>query len=244
MVLLKNKKKGPHRFAPRGCMITLWNPAGSDPSPLLLKLLQLVNKREETAVVVEMPCLGIPRVAYRLGISDLEHAQTVDQLLIDYDRGMLQGIHDYLHHFDGFDGLLVQPKSKLDNPVLIKLQQDKTLQEIPAYLKIHLSGYHYIFVILQGQLIHPMTFFSLRESDHVVLSMNEPVEIIRSYTAYKTLRQDYALQNMYLFSETKNGDFKEETILSRPEQLIAAWEEAKHDNRSDQSGRVCAVPSA
>ncbi|MDU0330489.1 hypothetical protein RW092_09765 [Paenibacillus sp. 3LSP] len=238
------KEKEPPR-SPTGVMVALWNPAGTDSSLLLEKLLSQVKKREETAVVVEFPCLGLPRVAYRMGVTELEHAQSVDQLLIDYDRGMLQGIHQYLQHFDGFDGLLIQPKSKPDSPTLIKLQQDKTLSELPAYLKVHLSGYHYIFTVLQGQLIHPMTFFSLREADQVVLNMNEPVEIIRTYAACKTLKQDYDVQNVSLFSnEFRNSDFKEEPILSRPEQLFALWEGEKDGYRIDQSGRVRTVPSA
>lgn len=238
----KKKEKGMASPA-KGVMVALWNPAGSDPTLLLQRLLNLVNKQEESAVVVELPCLGLPRVAYRLGISELKHGQTVDQLLIDYDRGMLTGVHDYLRHFEGFDGLLIQPKSKVDSPTLIKLQQDKTLSELPAYLKVHLSGYHYIFVVLQGQLIHPMSFFTLREANHVVLNMNEPVELIRAYAAFKALRQDYAVQSIQLFSESKNSDFNEETILHRPEQLLLAWREADHGNRSNQSGRVRAVPT-
>lgn len=240
----RKKEKEPVGSA-KGVMIVLWNPAGSDSSLLLEKLLSHVKKREETAVVVELPCLGLPRVAYRLGVSDLEHAQTVDQLLIDYDRGMLKEIHQYIHQFDGFDGLLIQPKSKPDSPTLIRLQQDKTLQVIPAYVKVHLSGYHYIFVVLQGQLIHPMTFFSLREADQVVLNMNEPVEIIRTYAACKALRQDYDVQNVSLFSnEFRNSDFKEEPILSRPEQLFEKWEGEENGYRTDQSSRVRTVPSA
>lgn len=240
----RKKEQEPARTA-KGTMVALWNPAGSDSSLLLEKLLSHVKKREETAVVVELPCLGLPRVAYRIGVSELEHAQSVDQLLIDYDRGMLQGIHQYLQHFDGFDGLLIQPKSKPDSPTLIKLQQDKTLSELPAYLKVQLSGYHYIFVVLQGQLIHPMTFFSLREADHVVLNMNEPVEIIRAYAACKTLRQDYDVGNVSLFSsEFRNGDFKEEPLLSRPEQLFARWEGEENGYRIDQSSGICTVPSA
>ncbi|GIO42298.1 hypothetical protein [Paenibacillus apis] len=240
----RKTEKEPARSA-KGVMVALWNPAGTDSSSLLERLLNHVKKREETAVVVELPCLGLPRVAYRMGVSELEHAQTVDQLLIDYDRGMLQGIHQYLQHFEGFDGLLIQPKSKPDSSTLIKLQQDKTLSELPAYLKVHLSGYHYIFVVLQGQLIHPMTFFALREADHDVLNMNEPVEIIRTYAACKALRQDYDVQNVSLFSnEFRNSDFKEEPILSRPEQLFTRWEGEENGYRIDQSGRVRTVPSA
>ncbi|WP_068786921.1 hypothetical protein [Paenibacillus phocaensis] len=243
--MFRRKKEKEATNSAKGLMVALWNPAGSDASLLLEKLLSHVKKREETAVVVELPCLGLPRVAYRLGVSELGHGQTVDQLLIDYDRGMLQGIHQYLQHFDGFDGLLIQPKSKPDSPTLIKLQQEATLSELPAYLKVHLSGYHYIFVVLQGQLIHPMTFFALREADHVVLGMNEPVEIIRSYATYKALRQDYNVQRINLFSnEFRNGDFKEEPILSRPEQLFARWEGEENGYRVDQSGRVRTVPSA
>lgn len=243
--MFRRKKEKELTHSAKGVMVALWNPAGTDSSLLLEKLLSHVRKREETAVVVELPCLGLPRVAYRMGVSELEHAQTVDQLLIDYDRGMLQGIHQYLQHFEGFDGLLIQPKSKPDSPTLIKLQQEKTLSELPAYLKVQLSGYHYIFVVLQGQLIHPMTFFSLREANYLVLCMNEPVEIIRAYSACKALRQDYDVQSVSLFSsEFRNGDFKEEPILSRPEQLFALWEGEKDGYRTDQSGRVRTVPSA
>jgi hypothetical protein len=206
-------------------MIALWNPAGSDPTIMLEKLLAEMKKQEETVVVVELPCLGIPHVAYRFGVSELENEHTIDQLLIDYDRNMIKGIHSYLHHYDGFDGILVQPKSKPDSPTLIKIQQSTTLLDIANYLKANLLGYDNIFVVLQGQLIHPMTFFALREADEVVLGINEPIEIIRAYAAYRTLKQDYSLKSISLFSEVRNSDFTEAKIYNRAQELYDAWKE-------------------
>lgn len=224
-------------------MIALWNPAGSDPTIMLEKLLAEMKKQEETVVVVELPCLGIPHVAYRFGVSELENEHTTDQLLIDYDRNMIKGIHSYLHHYDGFDGILVQPKSKPDNPTLIKLQQTNTLLDISAYLKANLLGYDNIFVVLQGQLIHPMTFFALQEADEVVLGINEPIELIRSYSAYRTLKQDYNMKAIHLLSKDKNTEFTEAKVYYRVDELFVAWEEGLYD-RDYQSNPVRALPTS
>lgn len=230
MFLQRHSKKETRQPTVKGRMVALWNPSGADAFPLLEKLLAFVKKREQTAVVVEFPCLGIPRIAYQLGVSELEPKETVDQFLIDYDRAMLQGIHQYLHSFDGFDALLIQPKSKPDTPTLIKLQQQKTLQEVPTYLKLHLSGYDNIFVVLQGQMIHPLTFFSIRETDHLVLAMNSPMELIHAYTAYKTLNQDYGfVSHMFNVNGSDLRDFKEEKMYSRADDLVSRWEEEAHD---------------
>lgn len=243
MFFQKKKQKQQEVIKAKGRMIALWNPAGSDPTLVLEKFLTVVKKQEETAVVVELPCLGIPHVAYRFGISELDHKHTIDQLLIDYDRNMLKGIHSYVYHYNGFDGILIQPKSKPDSPTLIKLQQSNTLLDIATYLKANLLGYDNIFVVLQGQLIHPMTFFALQEADQVVLGMNEPIEIIRSYATYRTLKQDYNMNSLHLLSEDKNTDFTEAKVYYRVDELLATWEEDKHD-RDYQSNRVRALPSS
>ncbi|WP_039834677.1 hypothetical protein, partial [Paenibacillus sonchi] len=151
-------------------VMALWNPAGGDSTELLEALLPLLRKAEESVAIVEFPCLGVPRIAYRFGLEEVASVQTIDQLLIDYDRGMLQPFHSYLFPHEGADCLLIQPRSKPDSPVLLKLQQEQTLLELPAYLKAQLSGYDWVFFVLQGQLIHPMTFFALRAADKVVLA--------------------------------------------------------------------------
>lgn len=210
--------------SPKGCMVVLNNPAGGDTLKVLEKLLLIAKKRSETCAVAELPCLGIPRIAYRFGIEP-EAAQTVDQLIIDYDRGFVQDIHRYLYTHDGWDGLLIQPGSRPDMPTILKLQNEQTLMEIPGYLKSLLAGYNWIFVVTQGQMIHPMTFFSLREADHVVLVIDNPIDLIRTYATFKTLKQDYSINEnrMTMFSFTKNSDFKEHKIVSRPEELFQTW---------------------
>lgn len=232
MLLQRNPKKEIQQPSAKGKMVALWNPSGSDSFPLLEKLLALVKKRGQTAAVVEFPCLGIPRVAYQLGMTELKPSETVDQFLIDYDRMMLQGIHQYLHSFPDFDALLIQPKSKPDTPTLIKLQQQSTVQEAPRYLKLYLSGYNYIFVVLQGQMIHPLTFFSIREADHLVLAFNEPIELIHAYAAFKTLKQDYGVASIiFNVNSSDLSDFKEEKICSRVEELCSRWEEEARDRK-------------
>ena len=218
-------KKTEAQKSPKGCMVVLNNPAGGDTLKVLEKLLLIAKKRGETCAVAELPCLGIPRIAYRFGIEP-EAAQTIDQLLIDYDRGLVQEIHRYLYSYGDWDGLIIQPNSRPDMPAILKLQNEKTLMEIPGDLKSYLAGYNWIFVVTQGQLIHPMTFFSLREADHIVLVMDDPMDLVRSYAMYKTLKQDYSVDEgkMSLFSFVKNSDFKEHRIVCRPEELFQMWE--------------------
>lgn len=207
-------------------VMALWNPAGSDTSELLEALLPLLRKQGESVAVVEFPCLGVPRVAYRFGLEDIPPAQTIDQLLIDYDRGMLQPFHSYLLPHEEVDCLLIQPRSKPDAPVLLKLQQEQTLVELPAYLKAQLSSYNWVFFILQGQLIHPLTFFGLRAADKVVLVAHEAIEWIRTVGAYTLMKENYGFsaEQLLMFSESRHSliqqSKKDFNLIAQPAELL------------------------
>lgn len=207
-------------------MIAVYNPTSGDSSDLVFRLTSFAKKRGEKSVVVELPCIGIPRISYRLGLTELEQSKTIDQLLIDYDRDMLNGIKQYIYTSDNFDGLLIQPRSKPDVPTIFKLQNEKTLMEIPGYLKSNLVDYHNVFFVLQGQLCNPMTFFSLREADYEVLAIKESIELIWTYSLYKTLKEDYAIDksSISMYSEIRNQDFKEHKLYYKPSDLFEMWD--------------------
>lgn len=208
----------------KGKVVTIFRAAGGSSVPLLNKLVTALRKRNETTIVVEFPCLGIPQVAYNIGITEIEPEHTIDQLLIDYDRGMLKGIDTYIRQYPLFDGILIQPRARPDMPTLLKLQSEKTLFELPTYLKNQLNEYDNIVFVVQGQLIHSMTFFAVRDADHIILSMQESEEVIRTYATYKTLHEDYAISTnrMTLFSETKLN-FAEAPIVSKVNDLPSLW---------------------
>ncbi|MBY9079584.1 hypothetical protein KIH86_08470 [Paenibacillus sp. HN-1] len=225
--VFKLTKRIPEAAEQKNTVMALWNPAGGDSSELLEALLPLVRKAGESVAVVEYPCLGVPRIAYRFGLEDIPPAQTIDQLLIDYDRGMLQPFHSYLLPHEEVDCLLIQPRSKPDAPVLLKLQQENTLIDLPVFLKAQLSGYDWVFFILQGQLIHPMTFFGLRAADKVVLVAREPLEWIRAVGAYALMKEDYGFstEQLLMFSESRHSLIREQgkkdfNLIAQPAELL------------------------
>lgn len=211
----------------RSIVMALWNPAGGDSSELLEKLMPLLRKNGESMAIVEFPCVGIPRVAYRFGLEEVPANQTIDQLLIDVDRGMLEPFHSYLLPHEGADCLIIQPRSKADAPVLLKLQQESTLIELPSFLKNQLSSYDWVFFVLQGQLIHPMTFFALRASDSVVLLAKEAMEWIRMAGTYTLLKNDYGFRQdqLIMFTGMRRSLLRKQTkndmnLIVHPAELL------------------------
>ncbi|MGG4108822.1 ATPase, T2SS/T4P/T4SS family [Paenibacillus lautus] len=189
--------------------ISFSNLAGGDAVQGLLRVIQLLSKKNSVAVV-ELPCLGLPRLSYVLGkdeVLKLEKERSVDQLLIDYERKLLKPLGDYILKSGGVDYLLVHPKSLPEAPVIRKLESNMPLIQTPFYLQQQLKGkYDYVFMLTQGRLIHPMTFFAIRSADAAVLYCSETADFVQNYTHYKKLREIFGMvdKRLFLFAQDHN----------------------------------------
>lgn len=200
--------------------ISFSNLAGGDAVQGLKRVIQLLSKKNSIAVV-ELPCLGLPRLSFALNqeqILRLEKERSVDQLLIDYERKLLRPLGDYFLRSDGVDYLLVHPKSLPEAPVIRKLESNLPLIQLPIYLQQQLRGkYDYVFMLTQGRLIHPMTFFSTRISDAVILYSSFAADFVQNFTHKKKLREIFGVDanRIFLFSQDHNIQLDSETIYSK-----------------------------
>ncbi|MGG3278954.1 ATPase, T2SS/T4P/T4SS family [Paenibacillus solani] len=201
--------------------ISFSNLAGGDAVQGLLRVVEPLSKKNSIAVV-ELPCMGLPRLSYALGQDDiilkLEKDRSVDQLLIDYERKSLKPMGDYTLKTGAVDYLLVHPRSLPEAPVIRKLESNSPLIQLPIYLRQQLKGkYDYVFMLTQGRLIHPMTLFSIRTADAAILYSNEPADFIQNFTHEKKLHEIFGVENnrMFLFARDHNIKSDAKTVYSK-----------------------------
>lgn len=205
--------------------IAIANLGGGDSSSFVFELLKQLPKGSKSAVV-EFPCLGRPRVSYstqNTKIADLKKEQCIDQLILDYDRNAPEALDKYTFQDGLVDYLLIHPRSLQENPVVRKVSTNKTLIDLPLYLKLKMQGaYDFVFFVTQGTLIHPTTHFSLRVADATVLYSESSVDFVGNVTTYNRLKDVFgvAQERLFLFSADPNVQLKEAPIYSRGSELL------------------------
>lgn len=202
--------------------ISFVNLGGGNVTSLVVSMLKTIP-RDAKAIIVEFPCSGIPKMSYAFGQIRIEKEKTIDQLLLDYDRNMKKAVDDYIVKTDEADLLMINPRALPEIPTIRKVESNKTLIDMPLYLKLQLENrYDYVFYVLQGMLIHPMTHFALRCSDHIVLHSSDPLEFVTNYTNYKKLNDIFAIpkNRMSIYSNDSNLNFSEEKIITSNKELM------------------------
>ncbi|GIP61132.1 CpaF family protein [Paenibacillus woosongensis] len=221
--------------------ITVSNLGGGDVTQGVLKLLNNLPKGAKS-IVVEFPCLGLPRVGYALGLESLaglKKERTIDQMLLDYDRKSIKQLDEYVAEYDGVHYLLINPRSLPETPVIRKLTSNQSLIEMPIFLKRQLSSYDYVFFITQGTLIHPMTHFAIRGADIVVLYSADPVDFVGNFAHYKKLKEIFGVEpeRMFLFSGDPHIKLIEVSVYNKYAELIKAWNTIPEKEQSVKLGR-------
>ncbi|MBA9086497.1 pilus assembly protein CpaF [Fontibacillus solani] len=208
--------------------IAFGNLAGGNATSGVLRLLQHLPKNTKAAVV-ELPCLGIPKLSYALQDNDLlklSKERTIDQLILDFDRKNLQDLQSYIYTSGNADYFLINPKSVPEAPVVRKLSSNQSLIDLPMMLKERLQGYDYLFLVTQGTLIHPATHFALRTADAAVLYATEAVDFVGNYTHYRKLEQIFGVDSsrLFLFVTDNNVKISEAKVYHRYSELLKEWE--------------------
>ena len=191
--------------------ISIWTPGGSDGSLAALELANYIAKTfKEKVAIVELPCLGIPRLAIHVDIYDKE--KNTDKLLLDLERSEYTNIYPakYLLQISNLIGVMtINPFSTPDLSMELRLNKLNTLTDFPGYLKgnLYLEGYKFVIYILQGQIYHPLTFFGVRESDKVILNVNYPIELGWDVSCFNKLTSSYnqAPDKFVLYSAVVNA---------------------------------------
>jgi cellulose biosynthesis protein BcsQ len=151
--------------------IALWACTGYNNSELSFRIAKELS-RHHRSLVVELPCLGIPRLGFVCNIMDRErHAEAA---ILDLDNG--KGFNwDLVHKSDGLSLLPANVFAAPDYPVFSKVELN-TLIEFPRMMISESAKKEYQWVVFdcQGQLTNPMTFFALKQSEKVVIPVDNP----------------------------------------------------------------------
>jgi pilus assembly protein CpaF len=209
-------------------MIALANLGGGDTSQFVSEFIKSLPKNCR-ALIVEMPCLGMPRLGYSLlqdEAMNLPKEKTIDQLLLNYDRKEQKLVEEYIWKQQQVDLLLIDPKSLPETPVIGKLGSNQCLIELPLYLKKQATDYDYVMVVTQGRLIHPTTHFSLRVADAVVLYNADPVDFAQNYAHYTKLKEIFGVESERMFMFSKNSGIKLDSLKLHHKytDLFMVWE--------------------
>lgn len=206
--------------------ITVANFGGGSAAQMLQKLFTHFPKNSRIAVA-ELPCLGLPHLAYTLESSEitkLPKEKTIDQLLLDYDMKDPSSLSEYFLVQNNIHYLLTNPRGLPENPVVRKIKSNQTLINFPLFLKKKLqNSYDYIVFLSSGTLSNPMTHFSLRIADVVVLHSSSALEFVGNYTHFKKIHELFgvAKERLFLFSADNNMSLKDETVYTKYSELVS-----------------------
>lgn len=149
--------------------------------------------------VIELPCLNLPQLAYAIGpehIKDWPKSQSIQQWILDYDVKQNTSIQNYSFVKEGVHYVCVHPETLPDDTLATKVLSPHTLLEVPLFLKHHLQmNFDYIIVLLQGTLVHPMTFFALQAAEGILLFNEDKAHMDYHYKLEQHLISTYQLES-------------------------------------------------
>lgn len=221
-------------------VIAFANLGGGDAIQGVMKLIRTFPK-DQRIVVAELPCVGLPRIAYTFDqqIADLHKERTMDQFLLDLDRQALKPVSEYMVQRNGVDYVLVNPRAQPESPVIRKLSSNQTLISAPVVLRQLLEvDYDVILLVTQGTLIQPTTHFALRTSDAAVLYSADAIDFVGNYTHYRRLIEVFAVERerLFLFTADTNVNIDEAPIYTKFNDLLKCWKELKPKEVSVREG--------
>ncbi|RUT38682.1 CpaF family protein [Paenibacillus anaericanus] len=207
MVFKRKSKTVMHEQEMEPITVAIFDPNASDTAETALNIAKEWKKKTgKKAIIVEFPCWGLPRLSSKIEGSDgIEKERSIEQFLLDSERNDLKSFEDYMYQTEDFDCIMVHPKTNPDIPVHVKLSHQKTILDAPISIKRGLSSYYDLIIFsLQGQMFNPMTFFSLKYSDGILLNLSDTTSLPWGYTTFKKLKNyGISLERVCLHSQLK-----------------------------------------
>lgn len=189
MLKKRIKKSAGERGEP--LIIAVWNPLGNSTARVTMEIAEELSGYAKT-IAVEMPDLGIPRLAAVAGLEERDNH--LDNVLLDYERTNNLSIEGRIVKKNNLHLLAANRYAAPELPTVThKIEKQTTLVQFPSTLTkaLRTYGYHYIVYDLQGQLSDPLTSLSIFLADMTLLPVRMPEEIGWSATAIERLTRDY-----------------------------------------------------
>ena len=167
-----------------------WSCTGINASELSFGTAQRISAQERT-LLVELPCLGIPRLGFVCGIMD--RGKNTDAAIMHYEQSHSL-FWDMAHHIN--KKLSVLPANVYavpDIPVVSKVSVNTLIAFVPALQRLA-EGMECGRLVLdcQGQLYNPMTFFSIRAANQIVIPLGKATDAAYALASIQRLVQTYA----------------------------------------------------
>jgi len=173
-------------------VITVWSPGGHNTADFSYGI-SLEFSQYTKVILVELPCLGVPRLGFVTNIFDRQN-HTEAAILELEKKGELS--FTYIHEIG--KSLSVLPSCAFampDFPLTHKVELE-TLTLFPGHFinKARRQGYGVVVFECQGQLTSPMTFFAVKKADIVLIPVYEPSDIAFSLINIKRLIQIFKFE--------------------------------------------------
>jgi len=185
--------------------IAVWSPGAYNTAGISLRLAKEAARHTNTALV-ELPCMGIPRLALEAGI--LNRANHTDAAILAYERNGSSPLKFCHNISDTLAVLPANPYALPDHPVVHKVTGSDTLQSFPGFFldQARTGGYSAVIFECQGGLVSPMTFCALRKSGKVLLVVDGPSDIAWSLLNKKRLTETYNVKEKFFYVTTAGSE--------------------------------------
>ncbi len=169
--------------------IVFWSCTGADASELSFGTAELLAEHRR-ALLAELPCLGIPRLGFVSGIMD--RSRNTESALMCFDQKNCL-TWDLVHQVN--QKFAVLPASVFatpDCPIVTRVSFSTLMDFVTALRELAWArGCRHLILDCQGQLVNPMTFFSLKAADQVVIPLAKPTEAAYALASIRRLIQVY-----------------------------------------------------
>lgn len=202
-------------------IIAIWSPTGFDTSKFSFEISSLVAENEKV-FLVELPCLGIPRLGFAANIMDRD--KNTENAIRELERSEKITLQKYSKIYHNLAILSANVFATPDNPLIMNVKLD-TLIRFPQKVveqSIRLDTRIIIFEC-QGQICNPMTFFALQLANMVLIPINDNKDLA------------FTLSNLNcLVNSLQLDDKKFNIIVERDRDIVADVMRI-----TDTTGNVC-----
>lgn len=214
--MFKKKSGASYKINIPSQVISVWGPGGNNTADFCLNLARELSANTYV-LLVELPCLGIPHLSFAANV--LDRNNHVEAALTEFwYKGEIS--LDYLHQVDENLALLpINAFANPTNPLSIRVELD-VLINFPVQLinSARKKGYNIVIFNCQGQLTHPMTFFALKNSEKIILPVDQPSTIAYSLLNIKKLMNNFKVSpEKFVVVSSKNIESISEVMYIKNE---------------------------
>ncbi len=152
----------------------IWACTGMDTAELSYRLAKAESEKGKT-LVVELPCLGIPRLGFAANVID--RIRNVEAVLMKTEQKI--PLHwEMIHSLNDQLGILTASVfATPDSPMVSKVSLSTLIGFVQCIKDFaEKEKCRHLIFDCQGQLTSPMTFFALKAADSVVIPIGKPAD--------------------------------------------------------------------